>query len=59
MSLKKQYKQERKVKDELLEKQIEKETKIKITNELVKEYMDEKEKYSNLKDKIPKKGTTR
>ncbi|TMW51859.1 hypothetical protein DOY81_003055 [Sarcophaga bullata] len=64
-SLKKQYQTERKIKDELLDKKVQKDSKGKSSkpdgedNELIKSFIEEKEKYEQLKMKIPKKGPSR
>ncbi|KAM7356547.1 spliceosome-associated protein CWC27 homolog [Cochliomyia hominivorax] len=64
-SLKKQYQTEKKIKDELLEKKLKKDSKDKHLkadvddNELIKNFIEEKEKYEKLKTKIPKKGPSR
>ncbi|XP_073836105.1 spliceosome-associated protein CWC27 homolog isoform X2 [Musca autumnalis] len=64
-SLKKQYQTEKRQKDEELEKKVQKDSKQKAkklehdNNELIKSFIEEKEKYESLKAKIPKKGSTR
>lgn len=64
-SLKKQYQTEKKIKDEQLEKKMNKDSKgknLKVEgddNELIKNFIEEKEKYEKLKTKIPKKGASR
>lgn len=64
-SLKKQYQTEKKIKDDLLEKKMQKDAKGKALkadgddNELIKSFIQEKEKYEQLKMKIPKKGPSR
>ncbi|XP_005181238.1 spliceosome-associated protein CWC27 homolog [Musca domestica] len=59
LTLKKQYQSEKKQKDEELEKK-EKAKKLEHdNNELIKSFIEEKEKYEGLKAKIPKKGTSR
>ncbi|CAD7082273.1 unnamed protein product [Hermetia illucens] len=59
VSLKKQYKQERKAKDDLIDKQLEKDVKKETSNEILKEYLNEKDKYAHLKKTVPKKGSAR
>lgn len=61
LTLKKQYQSEKKAKDKLLEIKIEKEVQEKpeTSNEMVKEYIEEKVKYTTLNQKLPKKGSTR
>lgn len=61
LSLKKQYQSDKKAKDKLLEMKVEKEIKEKpeSTNEMVKDYIEEKVKYTTLNQKLPKKGATR
>lgn len=62
-SLKKQYQTDKKIKDEMLEKKTQKDVKGKTVktegedNELIKNFIEEKEKYEKLKTKIPKKGS--
>ncbi|XP_061390225.1 spliceosome-associated protein CWC27 homolog [Musca vetustissima] len=64
-SLKKQYQSEKRQKDEELEKKMQKDSKEKAkkmehdNNELIKSFIEEKEKYESLKAKIPKKGASR
>ncbi|XP_013114732.1 spliceosome-associated protein CWC27 homolog [Stomoxys calcitrans] len=64
-SLKKQYQTDKKQKDEVLERKMEKDAKEKSkkleheNNELIKNFIEEKEKYESLKTKVPKKGTSR
>lgn len=64
-TLKKQYQTDKKIKNELLERNIQKESKDKSikadvdNNELIKNFIEEKEKYEKLKIKIPKKGALR
>ncbi|KNC27162.1 hypothetical protein FF38_13849 [Lucilia cuprina] len=62
-SLKKQYQTDKKIKDEQLEKKMQKDTKRKVVegedNELIKSFIEEKQKYEKLKTKIPKKGPSR
>lgn len=63
--MKKQYQTEKKLKDEQLEKKMNKDSKgknLKVDaddNELIKNFIEEKEKYEKLKTKIPKKGPSR
>ena len=61
--LKKQYQTDKKIKDELLEKKEDsraiKETVNADNNELIANFLEEKQKYSGLKQKIPKKGASR
>lgn len=63
LSLKKQYQTEKKVKEQLLEKKLEKEVSVfseeARENEMVREYIDEQKKYSKLKTTLPKKGANR
>ncbi|XP_055843367.1 spliceosome-associated protein CWC27 homolog [Episyrphus balteatus] len=61
LTLKKQYQSDKKAKDKLLEMKIEKEIEVKpeSSNEMVKDYIDEKVKYTTLNQKLPKKGPTR
>ncbi|CAD7006663.1 unnamed protein product [Ceratitis capitata] len=64
LNLKKQYQTEKRERENITEKKQEK-TKTKDIqpsaedNEFIKNFIDEKEKYSGLKSKIPKKGASR
>uniref|UniRef100_A0A1A9WEA6 Spliceosome-associated protein CWC27 homolog n=1 Tax=Glossina brevipalpis TaxID=37001 RepID=A0A1A9WEA6_9MUSC len=65
VSLKKQYQNDKKVKDGILEKKMTEEVKAKNlkkefeNNELIKNFIKEKEKYENIKSNLPLKGIGR
>lgn len=58
VTLKKEYSKDKKYKSELLNKERQKVEEKVSTNEMFKEYLNEKEKYSKLKE-LPKKGSSR
>ncbi|XP_055913512.1 spliceosome-associated protein CWC27 homolog [Eupeodes corollae] len=60
-TLKRQYQSDKKAKNKLLEQKIEKEIEVKpeSSNEMVKDYIEEKVKYTTMNQKLPKKGPTR
>ncbi|XP_055377275.1 spliceosome-associated protein CWC27 homolog [Condylostylus longicornis] len=57
--LKKNYQKEKDQRKFLREKELENDSKRKKVDEIFREYNSEREKYSNLKEKLPKKGATR
>lgn len=58
-ALKKEYKTDRKVKEETIEVEEKSHNETGHKNEMVQEYLSEQRKYSNLKKDVPKKGDQR
>lgn len=59
MEVKKQYQQDKKRKNELLEKDQAEVAEKKQKSDLMNEYLNEKDKYNHLKKELPKKGGSR
>ncbi len=59
MSLKKEYSKDKRVKNQLLEKEVTAKVEKKAANEVMEQYESEQKKYSHLQKDLPKKGALR
>lgn len=58
-ALKKEYRNDRKTKDESIAEDVKSHKKEESQNDMVEAYLSEQRKYSNLKKDVPKKGSQR